>query len=54
MVFLPGMMCDMRHFGFQIMDIADDRSVTAINIARQIQFQKLQNLFWTKHQVDLL
>ena len=48
------MMCDMRRFGFQIMDIADDRSVTAVNIARQIQFQKLQNLFWTKHHVDLL
>ena len=23
-VFLLGMMCDMRHFGFQLMDIAND------------------------------
>ena len=33
-VFLPGMMCDMRHFGFQMMDIANDRSVMAGNVAK--------------------
>ena len=33
-VFLPGMMCDMRHFGFQLMDIANDRSVMAGNFAK--------------------
>ena len=33
-VFLPGRMCDMRHFGFQMMDIANDRSVMAGNVAK--------------------
>ena len=33
-VFLPGMMCDMRHFGFQMMDIANDRSVMVGNVAK--------------------
>ena len=54
LVFLPGMMCDIRLFSHQLVDLAGERTLTVAPISDGETVTEIANRCYLMHPEDLL